>query len=73
MFFNATKFEVVHSGRGGHISFLLKGKKEQFNIEMGSEGSFLIFSGKDVKFEKIKIELIKFLNETKRTGWVICE
>jgi len=64
-------FEVIHSGRGGKITFNYNGSINSFNIEIAENGNFIIFTGKDSKFKEVRVSLRKFLDSTDRKGWFI--
>jgi hypothetical protein len=67
------KLEVVHSARGGVIKFKHKDKKDSFNIEMGPEGNFFVFTGRPEEYVEIRRALKEFLVASNREGWVVDE
>jgi hypothetical protein len=67
------KFSIEHSGRGGKISFKLNGEYSAFNIEMGEGGNFLVFTGSEPKYNKVRKELRNYLDKNDKQGWHIVQ
>ena len=74
MFFRKrVEFEVKHSGRGGTVSFTYDGNMNSFNIEMCEKGNFVVFTGRESRYAKVRVHLREFLDRSDRNGWFIDE
>ncbi len=74
MIFNRhPKFQIEHSGRGGHILCSHKKLTCKFNIEMAEGGNFIVFTGSDSKYDEVRIELRKYLDSSDKKNWWISQ